>query len=154
MGATVLSAGLLLFRRKEDGLEVLLVHPGGPFFARKDEGVWTIPKGLVEAGEDALLAAQRELREETGIAPSGEFISLGELRQPSGKIVVAWAIEQDADATQITSNTFSMEWPPKSGRLQQFPEIDRAGWFTLEEAHVKILKGQAGFLEMLGKQLC
>ena len=155
MGATVLSAGLLLFRCKNAGVEVLLVHPGGPFFARKDEGVWTIPKGLVEtaAGEDPLLAAQRELREETGFTAEGEFIPLGELRQPSGKIVVAWAVEQDADATQITSNTFSMEWPPKSGRQQEFPEVDRAGWFTLAEARVKILKGQAGFLDRLVKRL-
>src|SRR5258708_2547248 len=153
MGATVVSAGLLLFRRKKDSVEVLLVHPGGPFFARKDDGVWTIPKGLVEAGEDPLLAAQRELPEETGLAAEGQIVPLGGLRQPSGKIVVAWALEQDADATSITSNTFSIEWPPKSGHLQQFPEIDHAGWFTLLDARVKILKGQAGFLERLATRL-
>lgn len=147
------SAGLLLFRRAERGIEVLLVHPGGPFYIHKDDGVWSIPKGLVEAGEDALVAAQREFHEETGITAAGEFLALGELRQPSGKRVIAWALAQDADLSQVKSNTFSMEWPPKSGRMREFPEVDRAGWFTIEEARVKMLKGQLGFLDRLLAQV-
>ena len=150
MGVTLHSAGLLLFRRKS-GVEVFLAHPGGPFWAKKDDGVWSIPKGLLEAGEDPLAAARREFAEETGfpLDADGDFLPLGELRQPSGKVVMAWALERDVDASAAKSNTFSMEWPPKSGRQQQFPEIDRAAWFTLEAACVKMLKGQLGFLDRL-----
>ena len=143
------SAGLLLYRHKGGAVEVLLVHPGGPFFSKKDDGAWTIPKGVCEPGEDALAAARREFKEETGMAPAGEFIPLGKFRQSSSKIVLAWAVEGEFDATKLASNTFSLEWPPRSGRVREFPEIDRAGWFSPAEARRKIVKGQAPILDAL-----
>ena len=144
------SAGILLFRRGGDGLEVLLVHPGGPFFARKDDGSWSIPKGLYEDGEEPLAAARREFEEELGSpCPGGDALELGEIRQKNGKRVTAWAIEGDLDAASIVSNTFELEWPPRSGNLQTFPEVDRAAWFTLDAARTKILAAQASFLDRL-----
>jgi predicted NUDIX family NTP pyrophosphohydrolase len=143
------SAGLLLYRRRAHGPEVLLVHPGGPFWAKKDVGAWTIPKGELSPGEDALDAARREFREETGRDVTGEFVPLGECRQAGGKIVVAWAVEAEFDAAAIESNRFEMEWPPRSGRRRSFPEIDRAQWFSLEEARQRINKGQAPLLDAL-----
>ena len=143
------SAGLLMFRRGSGGVEVFLVHPGGPFWARKDEGAWSIPKGEYAPGEDPLETARREFQEETGFQAGGELISLTPRKQPSGKIISAWAVEGDGDASAIKSNTFSMEWPPRSGKQQEFPEVDRAGWFTIPAAKEKILKGQAPFLEEL-----
>ncbi len=142
------SAGILLYRRREGLLEVFLVHPGGPYWARKDDGAWSIPKGEFSPGEDPLEAARREFEEETGSPCHGDFVPLGAVRQPGGKIVHAWAVLGDADADSIRSNTFEIEWPPRSGRCQRFPEIDRAGWFTLEQAEKKILKGQR---ELLGQ---
>jgi predicted NUDIX family NTP pyrophosphohydrolase len=147
------SAGLLLFREVAGRLEVLLVHPGGPFWAGKDQGAWSIPKGEFEDGEEPLGAAKREFEEETGFAPEGDMIRLEPLRQPSGKLVYAWAMERDLDPARVRSNTFSMEWPPKSGRYQEFPEVDRAAWFSIEAARGKILKGQAGFLAQLQEKL-
>jgi predicted NUDIX family NTP pyrophosphohydrolase len=147
------SAGLLLFRDVSGHLEVLLVHPGGPFWANKDEGVWSIPKGEFEDNEAPLEAAKREFEEETGLTPDGEMIPLEPLRQPSGKLVYAWAVRRNVDPAAVRSNTFSMEWPPKSRIHQEFPEIDRAAWFTVEEAGRKILKGQAAFLVQLQEKL-
>ncbi len=144
------SAGLLLYRRRPGGLEVLLVHPGGPFWAGKDEGAWSIPKGEYPPDEDPLAAAYREFKEETCCSAQGEVSPLTTLKQPSGKIIQAWALEGDCDADAIRSNTFSLEWPPNSGRRQEFPEVDRAAWFPLEIARKKIIRGQAGFLEELG----
>ena len=143
------SAGILLFRRRQQVLELLLVHPGGPFWARKDEGSWSIPKGLYEEGEDALVAAKREFYEETGCAPDGQFIDLGTFKQPSGKHVTAWALEGEFDLALFKSNTFSMEWPPKSGRSEEFPEADRADWFAPQDALRKISKGQVAIIEAL-----
>lgn len=140
------SAGLLMYRRR-DNIEILLVHPGGPFWAGKDEGAWSLPKGLVNPGEDELLAAIREFEEETGFPAEGEFRALSPLRQPSGKVIVAWAFEGDCDAERMKSNLFTMEWPPRSGKMVEFPEADRAGWFDLESAKAKIIKGQRGFIE-------
>lgn len=147
------SAGLLLYRRRPGGLEVLLVHPGGPFWAGKDKGAWSIPKGEYTAGEDPLAAARREFQEETGFPAPGEVIGLTSLRQSSGKLIQAWALEGDCDAGAIRSNTFTLEWPPRSGRRQDFPEVDRAAWFTLEVAREKIIPGQVGLLEELGQIL-
>jgi len=145
-----LSASLLPFRRANGGIEVFLVHPGGPFWKNKDLGAWSLPKGEYERGEEPFAAALREFEEETGFHAGGaEFLPLGEIRQPGGKAIVAWAFEKDLDATRARSNTFEMEWPPKSGKVQEFPEVDRAGWFSLAEARIKILPGQAGFLERL-----
>lgn len=135
-----------MFRRKRGRLEFLLVHPGGPLFARKDEGVWSIPKGEVDPGDDEFSTAKREFEEETGIAPRGDFLPLGEIRQKSGKLVRAWAFEGDSDPALIKSNTFSMEWPPRSGKVQEFPEVDRAAFFELEEAKRKINPAQVGLL--------
>jgi predicted NUDIX family NTP pyrophosphohydrolase len=143
------SAGLLLFRRRDSHLEVFLVHPGGPFWRSKDAGVWSIPKGQYEEGEDPLEAAKREFEEETGIQADGEFIALGQAKQSSGKVISAWAFEGDCSPAEVRSNMFSMEWPPKSGREQEFPEVDRADWFSLNEARTRILKGQAVFLDRL-----
>jgi predicted NUDIX family NTP pyrophosphohydrolase len=144
------SAGLLLFRRDADGIRVLLVHPGGPFWAKRDRGSWSIPKGEYDEGEDARAVALREFEEETGLAPrGGDLLPLGEVRQAGGKLVAAFGLEGDIDAANIVSNTFEMIWPPKSGRRQIFPEVDRAGWFTLAEATEKILDGQRPFLERL-----
>ncbi|OWK26096.1 NUDIX hydrolase [Rhizobium yanglingense] len=136
------SAGLLIFRQTAGYLEVFLVHPGGPFWAQKDEGAWSIPKGLMDQGEDALEAAKREVFEEVGSKIEGNFNWLGEYRQPGGKVVLVWSIEADIAADAIVSNTFQIEWPPRSGRMRAFPEVDRAGWFRLDEAEHKILKGQ------------
>ena len=143
------SAGLLLFRRRAGATEVFLVHPGGPFWQTRDAGAWSIPKGEIDPGEDRLPAAQRELREETGLEVAGPFISLGAVRQAGGKIVHAWAAEADVDPSTIVSGTFSVEWPPRSGRSQAFPEVDRAAWFGLADARVKILAGQAPLLDAL-----
>jgi len=144
------SAGLLLFRRAGDALEVLLVHPGGPFWAKRDLGAWSIPKGECEDGEDPRAAAWREFGEELGTpAPDGRALELGEIRQKAGKTVLAWAVAGDLDADRITSNTFEMEWPPRSGRTQSFPEVDRAGWFGLAEARERINPAQVELLERL-----
>ena len=143
------SAGLLLYRPGPEGLEVLLVHPGGPFWARKDDGAWSIPKGEFEDTEDPLFAAKREFEEETGTPPNGEFIPLQPLKQPGGKLVYAWAVRADFDPASLRSNTFSVEWPPRSGRRADFPEVDRAAWFGMDEARRKILKGQVGFLDQV-----
>ncbi len=147
------SAGLLMYRYRDGVLEVFLVHPGGPFWARKDLGAWSLPKGEFTPEEDALAAARREFAEETGLPAAGEFIPLTPRRQPSGKLIQAWAFEGDCDPSAVKSNTFALEWPPRSGRQEEFPEIDRAGWFTLEEAKEKIIKGQVGFLEELQETL-
>jgi predicted NUDIX family NTP pyrophosphohydrolase len=147
------SAGVLLFRRVGGRIEVLLAHPGGPFWKNKDDGAWSIPKGEYADDEDPLAAAKREFAEETGLTPSGDFVPLGEVRQPGGKVVSAWAVEGDFDTKLLRSNTFSMPWPPGSGKLQEFPEIDRAGWFALEIARRKILKGQAEVLDRLAQYL-
>jgi len=147
------SAGVLLYRRAASGLEVLLVHPGGPYWRAKDDGAWTIPKGTIEPGEAALDAAVRELREETGIVADGPFIALGPVRQKAGKIVTAFACEGQWDPADLVSNTFSMEWPPRSGRMQEFPEVDRASWFTPEEARAKINPAQAALLDELAARL-
>lgn len=142
------SAGILMFRRRGRGLEVFLVHPGGPFWQKKDMGAWSIPKGEYLNGEDELAAAKREFEEETGAKPEGEFIPLGNVTQPGGKVVTAWALEGDCSTT-IRSNTFSIEWPPRSGQKREFPEVDRANWFPLPEARDQIHKGQIEFLERL-----
>ncbi|MEI9431392.1 NUDIX domain-containing protein [Mesorhizobium sp. Cs1299R1N3] len=147
------SAGLLIHRRGGNSIQVLLVHPGGPFWAKKDYGAWSIPKGLVDDGEDELAAALREAEEELGIKVEGLFARLGDYRQPGGKIVMAWSVEADIDVATIGSNIFTMEWPPRSGRMKEFPEVDRAGWFTLAEAEVKILKGQRPMLTDLAERL-
>jgi predicted NUDIX family NTP pyrophosphohydrolase len=147
------SAGLLLYRIRGEVVEVLLVHPGGPYWRGKDAGAWSIPKGEVEEGADPLATAQREFREETGSPASGEFVALTPLRQSRGKLVHAWAVRGDLDAASIASNTFSLEWPPRSGRQQQFPEVDRAAWYTIAEAKEKILRGQRGFLDELQERL-
>jgi predicted NUDIX family NTP pyrophosphohydrolase len=143
------SAGLLLYRRWGDDLEVLLGHPGGPFWRNRDHGAWSIPKGVISDGEDPLAAARREFAEETGYNPKGEPLPLGEARQPGGKLVQVWAVEDDWNADKLQSNTFEIEWPPRSGRRQTFPELDRAAWFNLDEARERILKGQAPFLDRL-----
>ncbi len=147
------SAGLLLYRICEAAIEVLLVHPGGPYWKNKDESAWSIPKGEFLPEEDALAAARREFFEETGVAIEGELRALKPLRQPGGKIVHAWAVDADLDPATIVSNTFEIEWPPRSGRLQSFPEIDRGAWFSLPEARRKILRGQVPLLEELAQML-
>jgi len=147
------SAGLVMYRKSGSSLEVFLVHPGGPFWAKKDEGAWSIPKGLVEKGEDKLGAAKREFAEETSVVPSGPFIELGEIRQKSGKQVYAWAFEGNCDPPSIKSNTFSLEWPPKSGRMSEFPEIDRGKFFAIAEARRKINPQQAEFVNRLEDRL-
>ena len=151
--ASAESAGILLYRRAGASLEVLLVHPGGPYWRAKDAGAWTIPKGVIDPGEQALDAAVRELREETGVVVDGPFIALGAVRQKAGKVVTAFACEGDCDPAAIVSNTFPMEWPPRSGRMQEFPEVDRAGWFTLEAAREKINAAQVALLEGLRARL-
>jgi predicted NUDIX family NTP pyrophosphohydrolase len=142
------SAGLLLYRHKGGDIEVLLGRPGGPFWRNKDLGSWSIPKGLIE-DETPLAAAKREFAEETGHRPRGKSFPLGEAKQPGGKIVHVWAVQEDWDAANLRSNTFEIEWPPRSGRRQKFPELDRAAWFDIAEAKMKILKGQAVFLDRL-----
>jgi predicted NUDIX family NTP pyrophosphohydrolase len=144
-----MSAGLLLYRHSNEGIEVLLGHPGGPFWRNKDLASWSIPKGLITESETLLAAAKREFAEETGHKPTGKARPLGEAKQPGGKIVHVWAVEGDWDAGSLKSNMFEMEWPPRSGRRQSFPELDRAGWFEINEAHAKILMGQAFFLDRL-----
>ena len=147
---TARSAGIVLHRGRRDELEVLLVHPGGPVWARRDAGVWSIPKGEYAGDEDPLTAARREFAEELGTpAPDGDALELGEIRQKSGKRVRAWALAGDLDAGQIQSNTFSMQWPPRSGRRQEFPEVDRAQWFGLDEARKKLNPAQVEFLDRL-----
>ena len=146
------SAGLLLFRRTPAGVEVLLVHPGGPLWAKKDEGAWSIPKGEIDADEDPLAAARREFEEELGSTASGEFIALAPIRQASGKVVHAWAVEADFDPATFTSGMFSMEWPPRSGRQQEFPEVDRAEWFSIDNARRKINKAQIELLDQLANR--
>jgi len=147
------SAGLLLFRGAPGAIEVLLVHPGGPFWANKDEGAWSIPKGEFSDDEVPLQAALREFKEETGETVAGAFIALRPQRQAGGKIVHAWAVEADFDPARLRSSPVSIEWPPRSGRRRTFPEVDRAAWFPLDVAHKKILKGQVGFLEELEARL-
>jgi predicted NUDIX family NTP pyrophosphohydrolase len=148
------SAGLLMFRRREAGLEVLLAHPGGPFFREKDDGFWTIPKGEVAEGDDFLVRARIEFEEEVGIAPSGGWIELGWTIQKGGKTVHAWAFEGDLDPKfKPTSNTFVMRWPPHSGKIEQFPEIDQVQFFSIERAKHKIKAAQGVFLDRLGQAL-
>jgi predicted NUDIX family NTP pyrophosphohydrolase len=144
-----LSAGILLHRPGLAGREVLLVHPGGPFWARKDFGAWSIPKGLIDPNEDAAAAAKREFAEEVGTVPTGDLHPLGEFRQPGGKIVIAFALAGDFDPAMLSSNSFEMEWPPRSGRLITVPEVDRAEWFGLAAAREKLLQGQRPILDAL-----
>jgi predicted NUDIX family NTP pyrophosphohydrolase len=146
---TVHSGGILLFRYRAGRLQLLLVHPGGPYWKHKDAGAWSIPKGLFEENEEPLEAARREFAEETGFEAAGEFIALGELVQPSKKIVHAWALQGDLDTTRITSNTFTLEWPPESGQVEHYPEIDTGQWFDVDEARRKITRGQLGFIDRL-----
>jgi predicted NUDIX family NTP pyrophosphohydrolase len=147
------SAGILVYRETNGLLEVLLAHPGGPFWARKDEGAWTIPKGLVEPGADLLATAQREFTEETGFVAAGPFVPLAPVRQTSGKIVHGFACRGDFDAAKLTSNMFEIEWPPRSGQRRQFPEVDRAAWFDLSAARDKLIAYQRPFLIELEKKL-
>jgi len=143
------SAGILLYKTEHNRLMVMLAHPGGPFWKNKDKGAWSIPKGELNEEEDPLIAAKREFFEETGFEITGNCIPLTPIKQKGGKQVYAWAVEQDLDTTALKSNTFEMEWPPKSGKLQVFPEIDRAHWFTVEEAQEKILEAQWSFVLQL-----
>ena len=149
------SAGILLHRRGPEGPEVLLVHPGGPFWAKRDDGAWSIPKGEYEDGEEPQAAALREFEEEIGSAleAAGELVELGEVRQKNRKVVSAWAAEGDVDASAVRSNTFEMEWPPRSGKRQEFPEIDRAEWFPLAQARVKLIEAQTAFLDRLEERI-
>jgi predicted NUDIX family NTP pyrophosphohydrolase len=152
--APAISAGLLLYRLREGTPEVLLVHPGGPYWARRDDGAWSIPKGELDEGEEPLAAAFREFTEEVGAAPpDGDPLPLGEVRLKSRKRVLAWALEGDFDPARLVSNRFELEWPPRTGRMQSFPEVDRAGWFDLEAARRKLLPGQLGLLEALAQSL-
>jgi len=144
-----ISASLLLYRRRENKLEVLLVHPGGPFWKNKDDGAWSIPKGEVDEGEDLLATAKREFKEETGFDVAGDFVALAPIKQKAGKIVHAWAIEGEIDTSAVKSNTFRCEWPPRSGKYEQFPEVDRAEFFELEIARLKINPGQIPLLDEL-----
>lgn len=144
-----IAAGLLLYRPRPQGVEVLLAHPGGPFWVRKDLGGWSIPKGEIEPGEDPVAAARREFHEEIGLEVAGPVLPLGQKKQPGGKMVQIWAAQGDFDPTQLRSNAFEMEWPKGSGRMQSFPEVDRAAWFELAEARRRILPGQAAFLDAL-----
>jgi len=143
------SAGILLFRKRGRELQVLLAHPGGPFWKNKDAGVWSIPKGEYNESEDPLEAAKREFQEETGIEANGAFSPLGQVKQAGGKVVTAWAMEGDCSPEAIRSNTFTMEWPPNSGLTKEFPEVDRAQWFSLDDARARIVKGQKEFLNRL-----
>jgi predicted NUDIX family NTP pyrophosphohydrolase len=150
-----MSAGILMYRRSDGRIEVLLVHPGGPYWAKRDDGAWSLPKGEYEPCEDPLEAAVREFGEELGSEPPdrAEAVPLGQLRQPSGKVVSAWAVEGDLDVSESRSNTFEMEWPPRSGRSREFPEVDRASWFDVPAARRKLLRGQLGFLDRLEELL-
>lgn len=147
------SAGLLMYRVRDRVLEVLLVHPGGPFWAGKDQGAWFVPKGEIEPGESELAAAEREFEEETGIRPNGPYLPLGSIKHKSGKRVIAWAFEGTCDPAAITSNTFTMEWPPKSGREEQFPEVDRGEFFTVADAGVRMHVQEFELLERLHANL-
>jgi predicted NUDIX family NTP pyrophosphohydrolase len=148
------SAGLVVYRLTNGRPEVLLAHMGGPFHAKKDNGHWSIPKGLIDEGEDSLATAKREFTEELGLpAPDGDFVELDEIEQHNNKTVTAWAVKADIDVSDIKSNTFEMEWPPRSGQKQEFPEIDRADWFDLAEAGQKVIKGQAALFEKLAQKL-
>ncbi len=147
------SAGLLMYRKREGELEVLLVHPGGPIWARKHEGAWTLPKGEYEADEDPLLAAQREFHEETGFRADGPYMELGSVRQKSGKVVTAWAFEGDCDPARLVSNTCEIEWPPRSGKRLEIPEVDRGQWYGLDEAHRYIREEQRRLLDTLAELL-
>jgi predicted NUDIX family NTP pyrophosphohydrolase len=147
------SAGILMYRLRNSTLEVFLVHPGGPYWAKKDPGAWSIPKGEFLQQEDRFGAAKREFQEETGFVPEGNFVALTPIKQPGGKFVYAWAVKGDCDATAIVSNTFSMEWPPRSGKYQEFPEVDRAEWFTIDVAKEKISKGQVALLKELSRMV-
>jgi predicted NUDIX family NTP pyrophosphohydrolase len=147
------SAGLLVYRGSPPSVEVLLVHPGGPYWSKKGEGAWSIPKGLYTEPEDPLRAARREFEEEVGRPVTGDFIALGEFKQPGGKIVTAWAVESDVSVSDFTSNSFQMEWPPRSGKFQCFPEVDRAAWFDLGTALKKLTKGQTAILHVLARRL-
>jgi predicted NUDIX family NTP pyrophosphohydrolase len=147
------SAGILVYRRRSSSVEFFLVHPGGPFWKNKDVGAWSVPKGEFEEGEDPLKAARREFEEETGIAVNGEFVELKPVKQKSGKVVYAWAIESDMDLSEIVSNTFMFEWPPKSGKYIEIPEVDKGGWFTYEEAKAKLIPGQVPILEELWERV-
>jgi predicted NUDIX family NTP pyrophosphohydrolase len=145
-----LSAGLLLFRARDNVVEVLIAHPGGPFWARKDDGAWSIPKGEYADGDDPWAAAQREFSEELGLrVPDGPRIDFGPLRQPSGKVVTGFAVQGDLDITEARSNTFQLEWPKGSGKVREFPEVDKVGWFPVAQARAKLLKGQRAFLDRL-----
>ena len=148
-----ISAGILVYRFTSGVLEVFLVHPGGPFWAKRDRGSWSIPKGELEEGAGLLQTAKREFREETGLPIEGDFNELQPLRQPSGKVVHAWAVNGEIDPSCVKSNTFSMEWPPRSGKQARFPEVDRAQWFALPEAFDRLLPGQRGFLEQLARMV-
>ena len=145
------TAGILMYRLRNATIEVFLVHPGGPFWVKKDVGAWSIPKGEALKNEHRLDTARREFQEETGFAPEGNFVALAPVKQAGGKLVYAWAVAGDCDAKAVASNTFSMEWPPGSGKAREYPEVDRAEWFTMDVAREKILKGQLGFLEQLGQ---
>ena len=147
------SVGILIFRRKTSNIEVFLVHPGGPYWAKKDLGAWGVPKGEYHDGEEPLTAARREFFEETGFACEGNFISLGEVQQRGGKHVHAWAVEADCDPAQLVSNTFSLQWPPRSGRFVETPEVDRGEWFNLQEARRRMVTAQIPFLEALAGAL-
>lgn len=147
------SAGLLMYRKGRDGIEVFLVHPGGPFWAKKDHGVWTVPKGEYDEDEESLAAAKREFQEETGFVPNGTFVELGSIRQKSGKIVVAWAVEGDCDPAQLMSNTCEIEWPPRSGKRLEIPEIDRGSWFSAQTARIYIRPEQIPLLEALESRI-
>jgi predicted NUDIX family NTP pyrophosphohydrolase len=147
------SAGLLLYRETDGRIEVLLAHPGGPFWARKDEGAWTIPKGAIDSGEEPIEAARREFEEEMGSLPTGDPARLDPVKQPGGKVVHAFAMRGDFDVSLLKSNTFTMEWPPRSGNFGSFPEVDRAAWFPLPDARRKILRGQSPFLSQLEELL-
>jgi len=144
-----LSAGILIYRRDGEALSVLLAHPGGPIFRRRDAGAWTIPKGEIEEGEEPLVAARRELGEETGFSVEGPFVDLGTVKQKSGKIVHGFAVEATVDPTKLTSSTFRMEWPPRTGKFEEFPEVDRADYFTIDKAREKLNLAQAEFLDRL-----
>lgn len=147
------SAGILFYRLANGMPEVLLVHPGGPFWVNKDSGAWSVPKGEFEAGEEPLAAAIREVKEELGIEVSGDFVELAPARQKSGKIIYTWALQRDVDVSNITSNTFELEWPPKSGKMILVPEVDKAAWFSLQEARDKIIPGQIPVLESVAALL-
>ncbi len=148
------SAGLLLYRQRDGKLEVLLVHPGGPFWQRRDDGVWSIPKGELGENETGMDVARREFQEELGVpAPAGDLMELGTVHQAGGKVVHAWAVPGDLDVTRTTSNTFEIEWPPRSGKMQQFPEVDRAAWFDVDTARRKLVPAQRAFIDRLREQL-